>query len=192
VSYISGMIVLYSVSDNYRKFKVEDNMAKREILLLGNDNLYKVSEEITKDNLDKAKHVVADLHDTIDAFKEKYSYGRAIAAPQIDEAYRIIFMKYDDKILPFINPVMINTTDETFDLWDDCMSFPGLEVFVRRFAKIRVTYKDLDWKDQQLEFDGDLAELFQHEYDHLDGILAVQRALNNKAFRINASKVGKL
>ncbi len=78
-------------------------MAKREILLLGNDNLYTVSETITKDNLMKAKQVVDDLHDTIDAFKERYGYGRAIAAPQIDEPYRIIFMKYEDKIVPFIN-----------------------------------------------------------------------------------------
>ncbi len=167
-------------------------MAVREILLLGNDNLYVVSKEIDQNNIDKAAQVVNDLHDTIDAFKSKYGYGRAIAAPQIDEPYRIIFMKYEDKIIPFINPVMRSVNENMFELWDDCMSFPGLEIFVRRYEKIIVDYKDLQWKDQRIDFEGDLAELFQHEYDHLDGILAVQRAIDDKAYRINPDKVGKL
>lgn len=167
-------------------------MAKREILLLGNDNLYTVSETITKDNLMKAKQVVDDLHDTIDAFKERYGYGRAIAAPQIDEPYRIIFfMKYEDKIVPFINPVMKNIGEEMYSLWDDCMSFPGLEVYVKRYKKVKVEYKDLEWNDQVMIFENDLSELFQHEYDHLDGVLSVQRAINERAYRINQEKVGK-
>lgn len=166
-------------------------MAQRDILLLGNEKLYKVSEMVTEDNLNKAKQVVDDLHDTIDAFKDRYGYGRAIAAPQIDEAYRIIFMKYEDKIIPFINPVMSHVGGEMYELWDDCMSFPGLEVYVKRYKKVKVQYKDLEWNDRVIEFEDDLSELFQHEYDHLDGILAVQRAIDDKAFRINQDKVGK-
>ncbi len=166
-------------------------MAVREILLLGDEKLYRKSQEITETSLEKAKQVVADLHDTIDCFKERYGYGRAIAAPQIDEPYRIVFMKYDDKIIPFINPELTPLGNDTYKLWDDCMSFPGLEVYVSRFRKIRVDYMDLDLKAQTLEFENDLAELFQHEYDHLDGILAVQRAVDDKAFRINKDKIGK-
>ena len=166
-------------------------MAVREILLLGDEKLYRKSQEITETSLEKAKQVVADLHDTIDCFKERYGYGRAIAAPQIDEPYRIVFMKYDDKIIPFINPELTPLGNDKYKLWDDCMSFPGLEVYVSRFRKIRVDYMDLDLKAQTLEFENDLAELFQHEYDHLDGILAVQRAVDDKAFRINKDKIGK-
>ncbi len=166
-------------------------MAVREILLLGDEKLYRKSQEITETSLEKAKQVVADLHDTIDCFKERYGYGRAIAAPQIDEPYRIVFMKYDDKIIPFINPELRPLGNDTYKLWDDCMSFPGLEVYVSRFRKIRVDYMDLDLKAQTVEFENDLAELFQHEYDHLDGILAVQRAVDSKAFRINKDKIGK-
>ena len=59
-------------------------MAKKEILLLGHENLYKVSRLITEDHLKKAEKIITDLHDTILAFKETYNYGRAIAAPQID------------------------------------------------------------------------------------------------------------
>ena len=167
-------------------------MSQREILLLGNENLYNVAEKITEDNLDKARQVVGDLHDTIDAFKKKFGYGRAIAAPQIDEHYRIIFMKFGDRQTVFINPVMTKLGQETYKLWDDCMSFPGLEVYVQRHKRIRVAYKDIDFNDCVKEFEGDLSELFQHEYDHLDGVLAVQRALNNKAFRMNTDKMGNV
>jgi len=166
-------------------------MAQREILILGNEKLYKKSEMVTQNLLEKASQVVTDLHDTIDAFKEKYGYGRAIAAPQIDEHYRIIFMKYENRIISFINPIMKPVGEKTYCLWDDCMSFPGLEIYVERYNKVHVKYKDLNWTDHEIEFEGDLAELFQHEYDHLDGILAVQRAIDDKAFRINPDKVGK-
>jgi peptide deformylase len=166
-------------------------MAKREILLLGHENLYEISRSITEDQIKKAKKIINDLHDTIVAFKETYDYGRAIAAPQIDEAYRIIYMHLGDRQIHFINPVIEPLEESTFELWDDCMSFPGLEVLVRRYSKIKVTYRDLDWKEHKTFFEGDLSELFQHEYDHLDGILAVQRAISNKSFRINRDKAGK-
>lgn len=166
-------------------------MPNREILLLGNEKLYKTSKKVEIHELDKAKQIIDDLHDTIVAFRDKYGYGRAIAAPQIDEAYRIVYMNLGSWKIHFINPVMEPNGEETFELWDDCMSFPGLEVWVKRYKKVVVKYKDLDWKDCELTFDDELAELFQHEYDHLDGILAVQRAVDQKAFRINKEKSGK-
>lgn len=163
-------------------------MAERDILLLGNEKLYRQCSEINEDELDKAKQVVADLHDTLMAFRKKVGFGRAIAAPQIDEAYRIIYMNLDGQATPFINPRMFFDHEEQFALWDDCMSFPGLEVWVNRYKSCRIQYKDLAWQDREVTFTGDLAELLQHEYDHLDGILAVQRAVNNKSFRINPGK----
>lgn len=165
-------------------------MPKKEILLLGNDHLYKVSEAITEDNLSKAKQVIDDLHDTIIAFKEKYGFGRAIAAPQIDEAYRIVYFHLGSEQHHFINPVVTPLDDEMFELWDDCMSFPGLEARVKRYKKIKVQYKTLEWQDKEVVFEGELSELFQHEYDHLDGILAVQRAIDNKSYRMNRDKMG--
>jgi peptide deformylase len=166
-------------------------MAVREILILGDEKLYRLSQAIEPQMLDKAKQVVNDLNDTIDAFKARYGYGRAIAAPQIDEPYRIVYMKYEDKVTAFINPSIEPLGEDTYTLWDDCMSFPGLEVYVRRYKKIEVTYQDLELKQHVVQFEGDLSELFQHEYDHLDGILAVQRGVDNKAFRINKEKIGK-
>lgn len=163
-------------------------MAIREILLLGNENLYKVSKEISSNEIEKAKQIVKDLEDTIMNFNSTYGFGRAIAAPQIDEAYRIIYLNYNGEAIGLINPRLVFIGEEKFEVWDDCMSFPGLEVKVHRYQSCKITFKDLDWKDQELEFSGDLSELIQHEYDHLEGILAVQRAIDSKAFRINKKK----
>ena len=165
-------------------------MALREILLLGNENLYKVCEEVSRDNIEKAGEIVEDLHDTMLDFRKKYGFGRAIAAPQINEQFRIIYLNYDSNPKALINPRLEFVGDERFEVWDDCMSFPGLEVKLYRYKKCKVFYKDLDWKDCILEFEGDLSELVQHEYDHLDGIVAIQRAIDDKSFRINKSKAG--
>lgn len=177
-------------SDIHQQGGEGEIMAVRQILLLGNENLYKPCITIDAALADKARQVAMDLNDTIDSFRAKYGFGRAIAAPQIDEPYRIIFMKFEDKVEVFINPEMSPVTDETFAMWDDCMSFPGLEVLVKRYKRIRVNYLDLEMKAHTAEMDGDMSELFQHEYDHLDGILAVQRAIDSKSFRINKEKSG--
>lgn len=154
---------------------------KQEILLLGNPKLYEVSQPYEKDELEEIKAVVADLHDTLIAFREKYQCGRAIAAPQIGVQKRLLYM-YIDHPVAFINPVLSFPENETMEVMDDCMSFPNLLVRVKRHKKCVIQYKDLEWKDCKMELEGDLAELLQHEYDHLDGILAVMRAIDNKSF----------
>ncbi len=165
-------------------------MAVRKILLLGNDNLYKACSPIEKEELPMARAIIRDLHDTILDFRQRHGFGRAIAAPQINELYRIIYMNLDGKSTAFINPKLEFVGKEKFEVWDDCMSFPGLEVRVNRFKTCRISYKDENWEDCLQEFTGDLSELIQHEYDHLDGLLAVQRAIDNRAFRINKDKLG--
>ncbi|WP_026895820.1 peptide deformylase [Clostridiisalibacter paucivorans] len=163
-------------------------MAIREILLLGNENLYKKCKEVSEYEIDKAEQIVNDLHDTIMDFRKSYGFGRAIAAPQIDEFFRIIYIYFNGRSIALINPRLEFEDDEKFEMWDDCMSFPGLEVKLYRYKKCKIYYKDLDWKDCVLDAIGDLSELIQHEYDHLDGILAVQRAIDGKSFRINKNK----
>lgn len=164
-------------------------MAVREILLLGNDALYRTAREVTVGELDKARQVNEDLSDTMLEFRSKYGFGRAIAAPQIGEGLRMIYMNVDGTSTAIINP-RLEFGPETFEVWDDCMSFPGLEVRLTRYRKCRLLYKDLAWQDCSLDLTDDLSELIQHEYDHLDGILAVQRAIDSKSFRINPAKAG--
>ena len=68
------------------------------------------------------------------------------------------------------------------------MSFPELLVKVHRHQRCRITYSDENWKEQSMILEGDLAELLQHEVDHLDGILAVQRAINEKSFALKSQR----
>ncbi|ADK14847.1 peptide deformylase [Clostridium ljungdahlii] len=157
----------------------------KEILLLGNDALYKKSLPVEKEDMDSIKETVLDLHDTLIDFRKKYNAGRAIAAPQIGVFKRLIYM-YIDKPIVFINPVLKFDNKEMMDVMDDCMSFPNLLVKVKRYKECSIIYKDINFADKTLKFKGDLSELIQHEYDHLDGILATMRAIDNKSFYIKS------
>ena len=68
-------------------------------------------------------------------------------------------------------------SDETFRLWDDCFSFPDLLVWLERARSIAVAYQDERGADRKVEATGALSELLQHELDHLDGVLAIDRAI---------------
>lgn len=156
---------------------------KREILLLGNEELYQISEPVKPDEIETLKSVVQDLHDTLMDFREKYHAGRAIAAPQIGVKKRLLYM-FIDKPVVFINPVLEFPDNEMMEVLDDCMSFPNLLVKVMRHKRCRIKYLDMDWKEQVMSLEGDFSELLQHEFDHLDGILATMRAIDNKSFVI--------
>lgn len=121
------------------------------------------------------------------AFREKHKRGRAIAAPQIGIMKRLILMHIDKPVV-FINPVFTWKSPEFMELWDDCMSFPDLLVKVSRHKACRLKFRDLDWVEHEQNLDGDLSELLQHEYDHLDGILAVMRAVDNRSFALYTKK----
>ena len=144
---------------------------ERTILLLGDPALYEVSEPVT----------VEDLHDTLMAFRRKYHAGRAIAAPQIGVRKRLLYMCIDHPVV-FLNPMLEPLGTETMEVMDDCMSFPGLLVKVQRARRCRIRYRDMDWNQQEMILEGDLSELLQHEYDHLDGILATMRAMDSRSY----------
>lgn len=156
---------------------------EREILLLGNPALYEVSQPVKREELSEIGPIVTDLHDTLLAFRAKYSCGRAIAAPQIGVKKRLLYMNTGEPFV-FINPSLEFSDDEQFEVMDDCMSFPGLLVKVLRHKRCVIRYLDEGWNERSFAPEGDLSELLQHEYDHLDGILAVQRAIDDKSFFI--------
>lgn len=157
-------------------------MAIKDILLLGDPRLYEVSKPVGKDELTDLKPQVDLMLETILDFRRKYGKGRAIAAPQIGLMKRIICLNIDRPVVMF-NPELTFYDAETFELWDDCMSFPMLLVKVRRFKSLLVSFRDENGEQQTWDLKGDMAELIQHEYDHLDGILAIQRAVDSKSFR---------
>ncbi len=160
-------------------------MAFKPILLLGNPKLYEASSTVSRDELETVRHAVTDLHDTIMHFKGTHGYGRAIAAPQIGYMKRLVYLLIDRPIV-IINPTMDNLSIEMFELWDDCMSFPDLMVRVKRHKRCAVTFRDLDWKEIRWDIADDLSELLQHEYDHLDGVLATQRAIDGRGFGLRS------
>ena len=153
----------------------------RDVLLLGNPKLYNISAPVSFEELSQVNEVVIDLHDTLMDFRGKTGLGRAIAAPQIGVHKRIIYMHIDEPVV-FINPKLTPVGPSMLELQDDCLSFPGLFVKVRRYKKAVIKYKDMDWNDNELMLENDLSELLQHECDHLDGILATMRAVDNKSF----------
>ena len=154
---------------------------EREILLLGNPQLYEVSEEVKREELEQLRPVFTDMFDCIKGIRRDYGFGRAIAAPQIGVNKRLICI-LTDRPYVIINPSLEFIGEEKMELMDDCMSFPNLLVRVRRYRHCVLRYRDENWQEREMRMDDGMSELIQHEYDHLDGILATMRAIDNKSF----------
>ena len=152
------------------------------ILPLGDPRLYQVCAPVERTEIESLRPSIDDLLELILRFRARYGAGRAIAAPQIGLMKRIICMHIDKPIV-FINPVLTNLSDEKFELWDDCMCFPNLVVRLERHRSLTITFRDMEWNEHRWDLQDALSELLQHEYDHLDGILATQRAIDEKSFR---------
>jgi len=162
-------------------------MAVKKVLLLGNPKLYQVCNPITRDELGLLRPIVKDLRDTLLDFRKNYGAGRAIAAPQIGVMKRLVYMEIDEpKVL--INPVITGKSKEMIQLWDDCMCFPDLLVYVSRHARCDIRFLDFEWKEYTINLKDDLSELLQHECDHLDGILAVSRAIDGQSFALKSQR----
>lgn len=162
-------------------------MAVQEILLLGNPLLLERCAPVQPDDAAAMHTVVADLHDTLFAFRARHGVGRAIAAPQIGVMKRVVYLNVGEPVA-LLNPEFVHLSPETFELWDDCMSFPDLLVRVRRHSSATLRFRDLQWREHTWHLEGDLSELLQHELDHLDGILAVARAVDGHAFALRSQR----
>jgi peptide deformylase len=163
-------------------------MPQREILQLGNPLLVQPSARIEDFASTTTQSLIADLSVTLAGFREATGYGRGIAAPQIGVLKRAIFIRMQPSgfCSALLNPEITWFSNEKMELWDDCFSFPDLLVRVRRAAQIEVNYTDEHGTGQSIDAEGDLAELLQHEIDHLDGILAVHRTVAPGAFSTRA------
>jgi peptide deformylase len=86
----------------------------------------------------------------------------------------------------FINPELTDLSEELFEVWDDCMSFPNLLVKVKRHRSLTINYLDENWQPHSWKMSDALSELLQHEYDHLNGVLCTMRAIDEKSFKWRA------
>ena len=160
-------------------------MPIHDILILGNPTLWQSSELVTDIQARATQDLVRDLSETLANFRATNGFGRAIAAPQIGVKQRIIFTNVNGGF-PLINAVITSASQEVFELWDDCFSLHNLMVRVQRYVEITVSFTNEHGVAKSLTVQNDLSELFQHEIDHLDGILATDRALDARSFAMRS------
>ncbi len=158
-------------------------MAIRPILQLGDPILREKCLPVEDPTVEDIHELVRDLADTLAHSKATTGYGRGIAAPQIGVLQRVIFLKLNGvEPWPLVNPEIIEASHEKVVVWDACLSFLSIFMQVERRREITVRYQNLH--GETLEFvagdERNLAELLQHEIDHLDGILAIDRVTDLK------------
>ena len=154
-------------------------MATREILQLGNPTLRVRCGAVRNLAEPGVGALVDDLRDTLHDFRSRNGFGRGIAAPQIGVTQRVIVVDIGEP-LALVNPVIVKRSRKMVTLWDDCFSFPDLLAKVKRNLAVDVQYLDLAGHRHRIKAEGALSELLQHEIDHLDGVLAIDRAIDSK------------
>lgn len=137
-----------------------------------NEILTKKSKKVEEINR-SIKDLVKDMYKTM-----YFSNGMGLAAVQVGILKRIFIMDVPDigKYV-MINPEIIERSDEIITYEEGCLSLPGIAHEVERSNSITVEYLDLDGKKKDLKASGLLATCIQHEYDHLEGILFVDRLM---------------
>ena len=157
------------------------------IVLLGDPRLRGVCRPVTDFADARLREACATLTATLVDFHRRHGFGRAIAAPQIGVDLRLVAMDPAHGPAILINPEITWRSAETMTLWDDCMSFPDLLVRLRRRRSISLTYRDAEGRAHEWnELGPGTSELLQHEIDHLDGVLAVDHALDREAMVLRA------
>jgi peptide deformylase len=154
-------------------------MAIRRILQLGDPLLRETSRKVEEPAA--AADTWRDLRDTLHEFQQTHGFGRGIGAIQIGIPERVIYIEFEGTPWCLINPEIEFLSPEKFVLWDDCFSFPDLMVRLERSQSLRLRFSDADGKPQTLQAAAAFSELIQHEMDHLDGILAIDRALDSNS-----------
>src|SRR5262245_53293050 len=156
--------------------------APGEILQLGDARLRWPSRPVPDACAAGVRVVLERLHLTLGAFRAQHGFGRAMAAPQLGQRLRLVAFDLGRGPRALVNPRIAARSEATFTLWDDCLCFPDLLVRVRRARSITLEFEDERghsqvWRDLEPAE----SELFQHELDHLDGVLAVDRAVDAEA-----------
>ena len=114
--------------------------------------------------------------------------GLGLASPQVGLPYRAFVMRAEN-IIGVFNPKIVDASSEMVYLEEGCLSYPNLWVKIKRPKKIKVRFTNPDGQTETRVFDGMSARVFQHELDHLDGVLHVKRA--NKFHLEQARKLAK-
>ncbi len=158
-------------------------MAVREIIRMGHPTLRTPARPLTDAEItsSETRRLVEDMIDTLHD-----AGGIGLAAPQIDVPVRLAIIEIDPEasrygdippmpLTVFVNPRIEVLDEASAGFWEGCLSVPGLRGWVERPQHVRVRARDLDGRPLDLELRGFLATVFQHEFDHLDGRLYIDR-----------------
>ncbi len=159
-------------------------MAVRKVVRMGHPVLRQPAEPLDRAAIasEETRRLIVDMIDTL------HDYGGiGLAAPQVAEPVRLAIVEIPESgsrygeipgmpLTIFINPTITVLDDsETQGFWEGCLSVPGLRGYVERPQHVRVDYLDIEGEEQSLTLTGFLATVFQHEFDHLDGKLYIDR-----------------
>lgn len=150
-------------------------MAIRNVVVEGDEILRKVCKEVP--NI--TPRLIETMNDMLDTMREEKGVG--IAGPQIGVMRRIFVAEPDPeegKVYFMINPVITERSEETEWGTEGCLSVPEMIGEVERPVSIKIEATDLDGERQTYEFSGFEARVMQHEYDHLEGVLYTDKAVN--------------
>ena len=154
--------------------------AADDILHIGDPRLRIQAKAVVEPKLavDDARRVEGALQ----GFRDRHGFGRGTAATQLGIEKRIIALHMPDWPGAIFNPQITWSSPESMTLWENCMSFPFMLVRVARAESISVRFQDADGaKHHRENLGAEISELLQHEIDHLDGVLAVDRAVDKNS-----------
>ncbi|MBY0461756.1 MAG: peptide deformylase [Alphaproteobacteria bacterium] len=147
-----------------------------------NDSVLRIKAEPIQDPTSaETKRIVLQLFETIKAA----GGGFGLAAPQVGISKRLFICSFDWKIetiIPIINPRYEPIGDEMEAHWEACFSVPMTYGNVMRYKKIKCSYQTIDGREINTELTGIQARVFQHEYDHLEGILYPDKCIDLRVF----------
>ncbi|MFH1844638.1 MAG: peptide deformylase [bacterium] len=168
-------------------------MSILKVARLGHPVLRKVAEPIPPEQI-TSPEIQTLIRDMLETMVEYNGVG--LAAPQVHVSRRLLIAGGEEdeddrmKLRVFINPEVTIPEAETYGMYEGCLSVPGLRGYVERPAAATVTAYDEKGEQFSLELEGFPAVVFQHEYDHLDGILYTDRLADSKllAFEEEAAR----
>lgn len=173
-------------------------MAIKKIITVPNPKLRQQSKPVKKIDK-KIEKLVEDLLDTVKAAEEPK--GAGLSAVQISKLVRIFVIKKGKKFVPFINPKITWQSKKMFSqvlekekvFMEGCLSIPGYYGFVDRPYAVKLKWQDLKGKTLQEKFENKESAYVQHESDHLNGILFIDRILRQqgKIYKLEKDKEGK-
>ncbi len=144
-------------------------MAVRKVILLGNPILRRKAQPVDKVTKSE-QQLIDDLLETMDAHE-----GVGLAAPQVGVPKRVFVACWEDEIYALVNPKVERRSEETVEGMEGCLSIPGVQGNITRHGQIRIRALDRNGNPVVLQPEGWLARIFQHEMDHLEGVLIIDR-----------------